>query len=59
MAPQIADGLVEAVGQHGQLAAVTQGAGGAARAGAAPARPGLLETEERREGGGGGGEEEV
>lgn len=58
LAPQVADGLVEAVGQHGQLAAVTQGAGGAARAAAAPARPGLLKTEERRDrgwGGGGGG----
>lgn len=46
LATQIADGLVEAVRQHGQLAAVTQGAGGAARAATMLAPAGLLETEE-------------
>ena len=30
LAPQITDGLIEAVRQHGQLATVTQGAGSAA-----------------------------
>lgn len=46
LATQITDGLVEAVRQHGQLAAVTQRAGSAARAATMPAAVGLLETEE-------------
>lgn len=46
LAAQIADGLVEAVRQHGQLAAMTQGAGSAARTATMLAAVGLLETEE-------------
>lgn len=46
LAAQIADGFVEAVRQHGQLAAVTQGAGSAARAATMLAAVGLLEAEE-------------
>lgn len=46
LATQIADGLIEAVRQHGQLAAVTQRAGSAARTTTMLAAVGLLEIEE-------------
>lgn len=49
LATQIADGLIEVVRQHGQLAAVTQGAGGAARTATMLASVRLLETEETHE----------
>lgn len=46
LASEIADGLVEAVRQHRQLAAVTQGAGSAAWSATMLAAVCLLETEE-------------
>lgn len=45
LATQIADGLIEAVRQHGQLAAVTQGTGGATRTTTMSATVVFLETE--------------
>lgn len=46
LAPQITDGLIEAVRQHGQLATVTQGARSAAWTATMLAAVGLLETGE-------------
>lgn len=46
LATQITDGLIEAVCQHGQLAAVTQRAGSTARTATMLAAVGFLETEE-------------
>ena len=46
LATQITDGLIEAVRQHGQLAAMTQRAGSAARTATMLAAVRLLETEE-------------
>lgn len=49
MATQITNGLIEAVRQHGQLAAMTQGTGGAARTATMLATVGFLETGETLE----------
>lgn len=49
LAAQITNGLIEAVRQHGQLAAMTQGTGGAARTATMLASVGFLETGETLE----------